>query len=32
VPWEVLKPYLSPEGAALFGGARPNAMMTRRND
>jgi hypothetical protein len=23
VPWETLKPYLSPEGAAIFGGARP---------
>jgi len=23
VPWEVLKPYLSPEGAGVFGGARP---------
>lgn len=23
VPWEVLKPYLSAEGAAIFGGARP---------
>jgi hypothetical protein len=23
VPWQVLKPYLSPEGAAIFGGARP---------
>ncbi|HEY0328499.1 MAG TPA: hypothetical protein VGC77_05305 [Rhodopseudomonas sp.] len=23
VPWEKLKPYLTPEGAAIFGGARP---------
>lgn len=23
VPWETLKPYLAPEGAAIFGGARP---------
>lgn len=23
VPWETLKPYLSPEGARIFGGARP---------
>jgi Protein of unknown function (DUF3298) len=23
VPWEKLKPYLAPEGAAIFGGARP---------
>jgi hypothetical protein len=23
VPWETLKPYLTPEGAAIFGGARP---------
>ena len=23
VPWEALKPHLSPEGAAIFGGARP---------
>jgi len=23
VPWEALKPYLSPEGAKIFGGARP---------
>jgi hypothetical protein len=23
VPWENLKPYLTPEGAAIFGGARP---------
>ncbi|MGJ5136953.1 DUF3298 domain-containing protein [Bradyrhizobium oligotrophicum] len=23
VPWETLKPYLSPEGQAIFGGARP---------
>jgi Protein of unknown function (DUF3298) len=24
VPWEKLKPYLTPEGAAIFGGARPD--------
>ena len=24
VPWETLKPYLTPEGAKIFGGARPN--------
>ena len=23
VPWETLKPYLTPEGANIFGGARP---------
>ena len=23
VPWEMLKPYLTPEGARIFGGARP---------
>ncbi|ABD87314.1 DUF3298 and DUF4163 domain-containing protein [Rhodopseudomonas palustris] len=23
VPWDKLKPYLTPEGAAIFGGARP---------
>lgn len=23
VPWQALKPYLSPEGARIFGGARP---------
>jgi Protein of unknown function (DUF3298) len=23
VPWEALKPYLTPEGAKIFGGARP---------
>ena len=23
VPWEILKPYLSPEGARIFGGERP---------
>jgi hypothetical protein len=23
VPWEVLKPYLTPEGARIFGGTRP---------
>jgi hypothetical protein len=25
VPWEQLKPYLAPEGVAIFGGARPKA-------
>lgn len=25
VPWETLKPYLAPEGARIFGGARPKA-------
>jgi Protein of unknown function (DUF3298) len=25
VPWESLKPYLTPEGARIFGGARPKA-------
>jgi hypothetical protein len=25
VPWEMLKPYLTPEGARIFGGARPKA-------
>lgn len=25
VPWEALKPYLSAEGAAIFGGTRPQA-------
>jgi uncharacterized protein DUF3298 len=25
VPWDKLKPYLTPEGAAIFGGARPKA-------
>jgi hypothetical protein len=23
VPWEILKPYLTPEGAKIFGGVRP---------
>ena len=23
VPWETLKPYLTPEGVNIFGGARP---------
>jgi Protein of unknown function (DUF3298) len=23
VPWKALKPYLTPEGAKIFGGARP---------
>ena len=25
VPWETLKPYLTPEGARIFGGARPKS-------
>ena len=25
VPWDKLKPYLTAEGAAIFGGARPKA-------
>lgn len=25
MPWETLKPYLSPEGTKIFGGARPKA-------
>jgi hypothetical protein len=25
VPWETLKPYLTPEGGRIFGGARPKA-------
>lgn len=25
VPWQQLKPYLTPEGAAIFGGARPKS-------
>jgi uncharacterized protein YndB with AHSA1/START domain len=25
VPWETLKPYLSPEGVRIFGGSRPKA-------
>jgi hypothetical protein len=24
VPWETLKPYLTPDGSKIFGGARPN--------
>ena len=24
VPWETLKPYLTPEGMRIFGGARPD--------
>jgi uncharacterized protein DUF3298 len=27
VPWETLKPYLSPEGAKIFGGARPKGDL-----
>ena len=27
VPWEKLKPYLSPEGAKIFGGARPRGDL-----
>jgi hypothetical protein len=29
VPWETLKPYLSPEGAKIFGGARPKGDAER---
>jgi hypothetical protein len=29
VPWETLKPYLSPEGARIFGGARPKGDEDR---
>ena len=32
VPWEKLKPYLTPEGAAIFGGARPKGDDDARND
>ncbi len=28
VPWDVLKPYLTPEGIALFGGSRPAETNT----
>jgi hypothetical protein len=28
VPWDVLKPYLTPEGIALFGGSRPTETNT----
>lgn len=27
VPWETLKPYLSPEGTKIFGGARPKGDL-----
>jgi len=27
VPWETLKPYVSPEGQAIFGGARPKGDL-----
>jgi peptidoglycan-N-acetylmuramic acid deacetylase PdaC-like protein len=29
VPWETLKPYLTPEGARIFGGARPKEDESR---
>jgi hypothetical protein len=29
VPWETLKPYLTPEGARIFGGARPKGDEDR---
>lgn len=29
VPWETLKPYLTPEGARIFGGARPKIDEAR---
>jgi hypothetical protein len=32
VPWEKLKPYLSPEGAAIFGGARPKGDADANDD
>jgi hypothetical protein len=28
VPWDVLKPYLTPEGVAIFGGSRPAETNT----
>lgn len=31
VPWETLKPYLSPEGAKIFGGARPKSDEADQN-
>ncbi|KIZ40453.1 hypothetical protein OO17_17680 [Rhodopseudomonas palustris] len=32
VPWEKLKPYLTPEGVAIFGGARPKADEGDKGD
>ena len=29
VPWETLKPYLTPEGVRIFGGARPKGDEDR---
>jgi hypothetical protein len=29
VPWEVLQPYLTPEGVKIFGGARPKSDQDR---
>jgi hypothetical protein len=29
VPWEMLKPYLTPEGVRIFGGARPKGDKDR---
>ncbi|KWV57939.1 hypothetical protein AS156_37730 [Bradyrhizobium macuxiense] len=31
VPWETLKPYLSPEGAKIFAGARPKGDQDDQN-
>jgi hypothetical protein len=25
VPWEILKPFLTPEGSKIFGGVRPKS-------
>lgn len=30
VPWTVLKPYLSPEGVAIFGGERPKSEKSEK--
>lgn len=32
VPWEKLKPYLSPEGVAIFGGERPKGDADANDD
>jgi hypothetical protein len=32
VPWEKLKPFLSPEGVAIFGGARPKGDADANDD
>lgn len=32
VPWETLKPFLSPEGVAIFGGARPKGDADANDD